>query len=208
MVLAWISLGKTEPDLVCSRWLKKGLGGWVLRIMQITGWYVGWKLETFVKAAFTRHLVRELGCSSRHDDLGRSNENIGNWLCTYINSILWMVQSDLIKFTLSHLFPEATGNEHFPFLFFLWGLVYHKSHLAFHFQDYNVLCCLGNTNNISSFKHRNLFEGRDGVKGSTNEDFLNKNYSKVCETHVEIRSLEIVLNDEQEKGKTVLQISI
>lgn len=35
----------------------------------------------------------------------------------------------------------------------------------------------------------------------TNEDFPKKNYSEVCETHVEIRSLEIVLNDEQEKGK-------
>ena len=39
-------------------------------------------------------------------------------------------------------------------------------------------------------------------------DRLNKNYSKVCEIYVEICSLEIVWNDEQEKGKTVLQITI
>ena len=112
---------------------EKRTWGWVLRIMQITGWYVGWKLETFVKADFTGHSVRELGCSSRHGDLGRSHENISNWLCTYINSILWMVHSDVIKLTPGHLLPEATDSEHFPFLFFLWGLAYHKSHLAFHF---------------------------------------------------------------------------
>ena len=39
-------------------------------------------------------------------------------------------------------------------------------------------------------------------------DRLNKNYSKVCAIHVEIWSLEIVWHDEQEKGKTVLQITI
>lgn len=71
------------------------------------------RLETrdFCKSSFYVPIGERDWSSSRPDDLGRPNENISKWLCTYINFIFRNVQLDLIKLIPGHLFPEVTDND-------------------------------------------------------------------------------------------------